>query len=559
MSWERLESAAVDPQLDEGLEARLADPAWLLARQWQAGEFRGEDAANPLLIDLEARSVRVDRVLTAGGRSVAELRPGTPLEPLIEREPVRAGPARARIAAELGLILLTALARAVGGDGRLAAELRRRHPVALPADDGLDPVGRRRLELLARRSIDGVALAAALDADPGLAGKLLAELKVPADAQDRVIALLDGWRARCAAAFHEPAGPTAWDPARMEYRFEVRAAEPDGDIRLVADGYAGGRLEWHHFDRADTTKATAPASKVVTRRAEVLPVPLRFRGMPAPRFWAFEHGDVFFGGIDAGPEDLARVAVAAYATVYGDNWYLVPIQVPAATVTTITSLRVLDDFGAVTEVPAAAVVDGGGDDRAFRFFELTGDPGPKSGTAPALFLPPALETTDAARPLEDVRFVRDEVGNLAWAAEHRIESAAGRPIDLAARAPAARAAEDPGDDRWQLVLSTPVPDHWVPLVPVRMGAGGAIRLQRGRVPVPGGTSRGARGEILEPRRRLLLHEEEVVRTGVRVVRRFQSARAVDGSLQTWIGRRKGPGRGEGASGLVFDHLETGER
>ena len=34
MSWERLESAAIDPQLDEGLEARLGDPAWLLARQY---------------------------------------------------------------------------------------------------------------------------------------------------------------------------------------------------------------------------------------------------------------------------------------------------------------------------------------------------------------------------------------------------------------------------------------------------------------------------------------------------------------------------------------------
>jgi len=26
--------------------------------------------------------------------------------------------------------------------------------------------------------------------------------------------------------------------------------------------------------------------------------------------------------------------------------------------------------------------------------------------------------------------------------------------------------------------------------------------------------------------------------------------------RTWVGRRKGPGRGEGISGLVFDELET---
>ena len=138
-----------------------------------------------------------------------------------------------------------------------------------------------------------------------------------------------------------------------------------------------------------------------------------------------------------------------------------------------------------------------------------------------------------------------------------IESPAGRPVDLGARAAPleAPAGEPAGEEPWRLVLSTSVPAHWIPLVPVRLGEGGAIRFQRGRVPVPGGTTRGARGQILEPRRRLLMHEEEVLRTGLRVVRRFQSARDTKGRLHTWVGRRKGPGRGEGSSGLNFDVLE----
>ena len=32
--------------VEEGLAARLADPLWLLARQWQLGEFRGDDAGS---------------------------------------------------------------------------------------------------------------------------------------------------------------------------------------------------------------------------------------------------------------------------------------------------------------------------------------------------------------------------------------------------------------------------------------------------------------------------------------------------------------------------------
>lgn len=555
MSWERLESAAVDPQLDEGLEARVGDPAWLLARQWQTGEFRGEDAANPLLIQLEARSLRVDRV-AAGGRSSSSIDAHTPLEPLVEREPVRGGPGGARLAAELGLILLTALA-GISAPVVLADGLRARYAVPLVADDGLDPVGRRRLEILARGSFDGVALARDLEVDPALLDRLLGDFDLPEGVRGEIADVVRAWQAETTGAFHEPEVATAWEASRLEYRFELRGTRESGDIRLVAEGYPGGRLEWHHFDRVDTDVPSAPPSETLRRRAEVLPVPLRFRGMPAPRFWAFEHGDVSFGAIDVGPEDLARVAVAGYVTVYGDNWYVVPLQIPAATLTMIPSLRVLDDFGAVTDVPSAAVVDGGGDDRAFRFFEVSGDPGPPAGRAPALFLLPSLETTDAGQPLEDVRFVRDEAANLAWAVERRIESAAGRPVDLAARSgPRARTPAEPApDDRWRLVLSSPVPDHWVPLTPVRIDVDGAIRLQRGRVPVPGGTTRGARGEILEPSRRLLLHDDEILSTGIRVVRRFQSARDADGRLHTWVGRRKGPTRPDGASGLIFDAID----
>ena len=47
-SWTRLEPRVrrTDPAV--GLQARLHDPLWMLARQWQVGEFAGEDAGSPL-------------------------------------------------------------------------------------------------------------------------------------------------------------------------------------------------------------------------------------------------------------------------------------------------------------------------------------------------------------------------------------------------------------------------------------------------------------------------------------------------------------------------------
>ena len=39
--WDRLESMARTIGLEGGLEARIADPLWMLTRQWQISEFQG--------------------------------------------------------------------------------------------------------------------------------------------------------------------------------------------------------------------------------------------------------------------------------------------------------------------------------------------------------------------------------------------------------------------------------------------------------------------------------------------------------------------------------------
>src|ERR1700739_3622642 len=51
MSW-RLEPTPRAEGIDEGLAARIHDPLWLLARQWQMGEFRGQDAGTPALVQV---------------------------------------------------------------------------------------------------------------------------------------------------------------------------------------------------------------------------------------------------------------------------------------------------------------------------------------------------------------------------------------------------------------------------------------------------------------------------------------------------------------------------
>jgi len=51
-----------------------------------------------------------------------------------------------------------------------------------------------------------------------------------------------------------------------------------------------------------------------------------------------------------------------------------------------------------------------------------------------------------------------------------------------------------------------------------------------------------------------IHEEEVPRAGVRIIKSFQRTRWINGEVFVWLGMRKQTGRGEGQSNLQFDQI-----
>jgi len=51
-AWMRLEPQSVSGDPTPGIEARVHDATWLLARQWQFGEFQGEDAGTPVSVSV---------------------------------------------------------------------------------------------------------------------------------------------------------------------------------------------------------------------------------------------------------------------------------------------------------------------------------------------------------------------------------------------------------------------------------------------------------------------------------------------------------------------------
>jgi hypothetical protein len=284
--------------------------------------------------------------------------------------------------------------------------------------------------------------------------------------------------------------------------------------------------------------------------------------MPAARFWEFEDAHVDFGSVDAGPTDLARMLLVEFALTYGNDWFVIPVELDVGSLYRTRSLVITDTFGVRTLIKPNS--ESGEPHSLWRMFQLSHLRG-SGTTVPAsnlFFLPPSLLQGLENQPIEEVLFLRDEMANLAWAIERVIESPADRPINrFETYVEQKRRREDespsqpaPPSGTLRYRLASEVPDYWIPLLPVLTKDG--LRLKRGAVLKTDGPPETvhALGRILESSQELSLFEEEVPREGVRVTRSFQFTRWIDGSSHFWVGRRKGVGRGEGSSGLRFDSL-----
>src|SRR5262245_14176149 len=70
-TWWRLEPLPTSDDVSEALQARVADPLWMLARQWQFNEFQGEDAGSPIKADLRMTGVPVTSLVGADVPAIA--------------------------------------------------------------------------------------------------------------------------------------------------------------------------------------------------------------------------------------------------------------------------------------------------------------------------------------------------------------------------------------------------------------------------------------------------------------------------------------------------------
>jgi len=544
--WNRIEPRARSGGLAGGLAARVHDPLWLLARQWQVGEFAGRDAGSPLTAQIQWTTAAFDRFAIGSGAPQA-LDANTPIETLIEREPVRPEQAAGDLhqAAESGLQFLRLLDAA--NLTRLRTAYIRQYPLAAPADADADTLGFA--AITAGRVLDGIRLRADVAAVP--AGSLPAQPALSAGDTTAVRPVVAAWISWYDSLFNEPAASSSWTPARMEYAFAIgAAADANG---LVAQEYDGGAVDWFTFDRGTSPLAGTTAQPVTSSRS-VTVAPVTFRGMPARRFWQIEDAAVDIGALDAAASDIGRLLLREFALIYGNDWFQIPLALPVGCQAIINALSVTDTFGLATTIPHYSAVDG--PLSHWRLFSLDAA-GSTFTTAAGAAAANLLVLTGGGvnildgDPIEDVLLLRDEPAEMAWGVERTVVGPSGFPFD---RALAWRIAQPPsvppsGSTIPAYRLGSTVPDYWIPFLPVSVDAG-PLQLRRGRLPT---AVTGPKGKLLAYPSQTVFFEE-VPREGLHLERRYRFARGLDGSTHAWIGRVRSTGSGEGRSGLRFDYL-----
>ncbi len=559
--WTRLEPRPRSPSIARALRAEVRDPAWFLARQWQFGEHQGADSGSPAFIELRTRTSRLSSWRAAGTTTESAIEEGMPLETAMLSE--LADDADWSLAVELAQTFEWMLRGA--GIGEEVVALYRPAYELPSAETASDEETRRFLLGVGLRSWNGLAYYQAAAA----AGTSPAAPAIPPAWQSQVDAVVLEflpWVLETYGGIVSPGGaaaPKTWVPERLRYTGEVCSSGVSATDRTVFDVHPGprGELDWYSLElpRTDTAPSTAPT--VETKYT--LPGNVRFRGMPNARFWDMEPASTDYGALEVDRRDLARMVITELALTQGNDWFVVGVPMAPGSVVDVDWLLVHDVFGQVTLIRRANADPSASVAGAWRMFSPTIA---GVGASPYFVLPDVAAQMTESAPLEDVRFVRDEVANMAWAIEKIVPNGLGEgrhrrdlesEFDDDRGPPASTDTESPV----RYVIQTEVPREWIPLVPQAIGGGEIVLTRAAMLDTETGdpTPLTARGRIIGSESSLTIREEEVPRSGVHVVRRWQLTRRADGTTDIVLLRRRAAGTGEGHSGLRFDTAVTPER
>jgi hypothetical protein len=583
--FSRLEPRPRENDFTRALAAEVRDPLWFLARQWQMGEFNGDDAGSLTYVQYSGRTTNIPRWIPPGQTTEQALDLEAPLEKQTLREPFEPD---LGLSVELGHDFADLLRAEAGGDADdLLAAFRaipRFQIVPLPEGpvvNPLDAATKRFLTVCAGRTLNGYELyklALEIAEDVGeVPDSVTMDPTLIQAIEDALASLVE----RTRAIFGDVGGsdPVTWDPRRLEYGLRVVAEDPvgQGNVTLQAYPDSNGEYDWFSFDIVGKNTAAVEAAPTPVAKS-IIPARVRFPGMPVMRFWAFEENDLALPDILASEtDDILKLLITDFMTIHANDWFVIPFDQKVGTLAQIDWILVHDSFGKQSIVRRADRGETAAGTNRWTMFSSTDISGGSDGLGDWFMVPPSPGAGMVlGSVLEDVRFGRDEMANMAFAIERVTQTPIGEPLTGSERDAAVNQRRGPISTETtgsgmplRYDIESEIPANWIPLLPRIANPSPSppdpsIVLQRGQaVKSTGGGPAAvpALSKIMNPDLNgapYLIEEEEVARDGLRIDRVVYRSRWTNGSTHLWVERRRKIGAGESQSGLAFDQARQND-
>lgn len=561
---------------DKALSMQTFDPLWLLARQWQYGRFQGEDCGTPV-------TATVYTVRKAIDSNVSD----TPLEYEIEKNNYEITP---YVRVQSAMFLKKMLVRA--SLHNLVSALEKKYPLSKYIDKlknaenydseskALEKLKVQKNKALnkfsvfyGKRSFDGYEVYLNIVSNS-------LDLSLPYSIQKKYVEWFEK------KFLPNLSGLGAWNSQKLAYEASMK----QGNTTYTTDQYASGTLSWYSFD-AKTESEKSDIEKTSHPILTYFPTPATFAGAPARRLWEFENRKVAMGNGNLAPEYIATSLIMRYISTFSNDWMITPLETETGTVLDVEYIKVKDSFNQIREIRKnAELIDKkkasvGPTDR----WCLFGSSHPDAyynrdfSCNKGLLFPPTIIRCEEGEPIEEVQFLRDEMANMLWGVETKINDGCGGSMDGKTLSDAVFSEVDKQrkEDKnapeikakYSLLIQNRVPLNWIPFIPQQLENGRDIIFRRSRMPIyyKSDDKDNDGYKSVRPSTKLLaverdgkkvkpfyINEEEIGGYGIKVIKTPQRTRWFMGKSYNWIGNRKIVSEYQANSGLMFDELLRNE-
>ena len=252
--WNRLESRPRTHNFDKALKAEVRDALWMLTKQWQMGEFKGDDAGSPVFSKVHTSSSLLNKYKT-GNHAVQGFETNVPLEVKAEQKMIPFLRGGKELSIDIRLQMGRYWSKMLKKENlhgyfpKFIDEYSFKLPPKAKDTDYIYAHKEvwQQYSSISGRSVDGYKLYQFLKTK-----KVTDNTNLGISATDETkINTLGGlfiqWFEKL---YYQPFDEknNAWLPEKLEYQFECSAPEKTAEKVITAEEYYQGHLDWYAFD-----------------------------------------------------------------------------------------------------------------------------------------------------------------------------------------------------------------------------------------------------------------------------------------------------------------------